>query len=411
MAKINLATVGSGYLSQSSINANFVAIEDEFQDKVLYRDNPNNEPNSMNCALDMNGHPIINAGNISASPDLLTDGLEIGGIASVDAPSYQVISVNADGQTAIDENNSWFMLRTQFTGNLSTNNTDGLNAYNSFAVIDSVNADALQQVAAYQFTMRVTSDTVGTRVAHIADMGVTSAPTATNAAYRNWVASEASGFAIANAGGVTGWNASLDPDDYYSGSLFGGNDHPRLATFGGSSATFWYGIVGREINVEIETGASSFSRIGLFIVTGDNAASQAAGDDVAIGLSNKVGTTIPWKKGISFGMTWGVWPFDTASTLIGAQKRLYPVASPEAAINAGYGVDFNEVTFANYAFRSPGFSVDPDGDTIVRTLSLTDGITAPSATVGQAIIYVDSADGDLKVRFGDGTIKTIVVDT
>jgi hypothetical protein len=28
-----------------------------------------------------------------------------------------------------------------------------------------------------------------------------------------------------------------------------------------------------------------------------------------------------------------------------------------------------------------------------------------------AIIYVDTADGDLKVRFGDGTIKTIVTDT
>ena len=45
------------------------------------------------------------------------------------------------------------------------------------------------------------------------------------------------------------------------------------------------------------------------------------------------------------------------------------------------------------------------------TLNLTDGLTAPSATVGRAKIYVDTADGDLKVIFGDGTIKTIVVDT
>lgn len=42
---------------------------------------------------------------------------------------------------------------------------------------------------------------------------------------------------------------------------------------------------------------------------------------------------------------------------------------------------------------------------------LGDGVTAPSATSGQAKIYVDTADGDLKVIFGDGTIKTIVVDT
>lgn len=44
-------------------------------------------------------------------------------------------------------------------------------------------------------------------------------------------------------------------------------------------------------------------------------------------------------------------------------------------------------------------------------LGVTDGITAPGATAGQAKIYVDTADGDLKVVFGDGTVKTIVTDT
>lgn len=46
-----------------------------------------------------------------------------------------------------------------------------------------------------------------------------------------------------------------------------------------------------------------------------------------------------------------------------------------------------------------------------NTLALRDGQTAPAAISGLAQIYVDTADGDLKVRFGDGTIKTIVVDT
>lgn len=47
----------------------------------------------------------------------------------------------------------------------------------------------------------------------------------------------------------------------------------------------------------------------------------------------------------------------------------------------------------------------------MQITALVDGITAPSATSGLAKIYVDTADGDLKVIFGDGTIKTIVVDT
>jgi hypothetical protein len=43
--------------------------------------------------------------------------------------------------------------------------------------------------------------------------------------------------------------------------------------------------------------------------------------------------------------------------------------------------------------------------------NLRDGITTPVTLAGTAYIYVDSADGDLKVKFGDGTVKTIVTDT
>jgi hypothetical protein len=57
-----------------------------------------------------------------------------------------------------------------------------------------------------------------------------------------------------------------------------------------------------------------------------------------------------------------------------------------------------------------------NGDEIGRfhpngAVGIPDGVTTPLATTGWAHIYVDSADGDLKIRFGDGTVKTIVTDT
>lgn len=44
-------------------------------------------------------------------------------------------------------------------------------------------------------------------------------------------------------------------------------------------------------------------------------------------------------------------------------------------------------------------------------LMVPDGVTAPAALAGFAEIYVDTADGDLKVKFGDAVVKTLATDT
>ena len=44
-------------------------------------------------------------------------------------------------------------------------------------------------------------------------------------------------------------------------------------------------------------------------------------------------------------------------------------------------------------------------------IAVSDGITAPAHETGVAKLYVDTADGDLKVKFSDGTVKTIATDT
>lgn len=51
------------------------------------------------------------------------------------------------------------------------------------------------------------------------------------------------------------------------------------------------------------------------------------------------------------------------------------------------------------------------GAIVSGRVGILDGTTAPSAVAGRAQIYVDTADGDLKVIFGDGVVKTLAIDT
>lgn len=48
--------------------------------------------------------------------------------------------------------------------------------------------------------------------------------------------------------------------------------------------------------------------------------------------------------------------------------------------------------------------------TFVPKLALTDGVDEPATISGQAFLFVEVASGDLKIKFGDGTVKTIITD-
>ena len=43
-------------------------------------------------------------------------------------------------------------------------------------------------------------------------------------------------------------------------------------------------------------------------------------------------------------------------------------------------------------------------------IQIVDGVAAPDTLSGYGTIYIDTSDGDLKIKFGDGSIKTIVTD-
>ena len=74
--------------------------------------------------------------------------------------------------------------------------------------------------------------------------------------------------------------------------------------------------------------------------------------------------------------------------------------------NAAANSQFRFLKNGSVGYGTLLLSLTDDG-----ALGIPDGITAPAAATGLAKLYVDTADGDLKVIFADGTVKTIVVDT
>jgi len=76
VAKIDLPTISSGYASNTTFNTTFTTIENEFQQKVLYRNNPTGEPNSMQNDLDMNSNDINNVKDITMTGDFTVDGVD-----------------------------------------------------------------------------------------------------------------------------------------------------------------------------------------------------------------------------------------------------------------------------------------------------------------------------------------------
>lgn len=72
MSKVVLNDLTSNFGSQALHNANNQTIEDELNNKVLYRNNPAGEPNQMENTIDMNSNKIINLTNGAEAQDAAT---------------------------------------------------------------------------------------------------------------------------------------------------------------------------------------------------------------------------------------------------------------------------------------------------------------------------------------------------
>ena len=114
MAKVTLSTITSGYQSATQLENNFDAITSEFQNKVLYRNNPAGEPNTMQNDLDMNSNAINNVTNLSMSGSLTVGGTDY--LASMTTvynnflSVAQNVTVSASAPSGGNDGDIWFKL-------------------------------------------------------------------------------------------------------------------------------------------------------------------------------------------------------------------------------------------------------------------------------------------------------------
>ena len=150
------------------------------------------------------------------------------------------------------------------------------------------------------------------------------------------------------------------------------------------------------------TDASNYRRFAISHSGGDVLLeSQTAGTGTAGGgdLIVRAGTG----KALTFGSSaTSRWQITSGGNFIAQVDNTYDIGASGANrprnVYAAGSIDAGSNVFAAGRIQAP-------------KLRITDGITAPAATAGFAEIYVDAADGDLKIVFGDGTVKTIVTDT
>lgn len=152
--------------------------------------------------------------------------------------------------------------------------------------------------------------------------------------------------------------------------------------------------------IVIAGGSTSFAPLTLIQ---NHYSSYSAGNDlVTSGLTGRVERVGENASQYEEFTGNGVWHLGLGKLYVGS-----PPSGTEPIIEAE-GLNAN----MNLELRPKGTgAVYTPNHFLAGKIALLDGVAAPSTIGGLAQIYVDTADGDLKIKFGDGTVKTIVVDT
>lgn len=108
MAKITLPNITSGFATTTQLNNALNQIEAELQNKVLYRNNPDGEPNQMENDLDLNGKAILNASSIEVNGVDVIEEMET--IYNNYLTITQRVTVSTSAPSGGDNGDLWFQV-------------------------------------------------------------------------------------------------------------------------------------------------------------------------------------------------------------------------------------------------------------------------------------------------------------
>jgi fibronectin-binding autotransporter adhesin len=169
------------------------------------------------------------------------------------------------------------------------------------------------------------------------------------------------------------------------GTVFGSNSVASL----NSSATYWYGLVGSEIDI-LAAGTGLFYRLGQQIVNVTNDVVQGSLDDQGLSFNGQsaIGSgNVGWKILIGIGRGGGRYPLNASSTIMAA----VPYTGGGDSLVANYGIKLDNITFGTAAYTSPGFSVDGSGS--VTGTAFKVGATAGVSCSGAPTASFASTNG------------------
>jgi hypothetical protein len=151
---------------------------------------------------------------------------------------------------------------------------------------------------------------------------------------------------------------------------------------------------------------------GFFFVTDLTAAQSRLRFDAASGGTFLHHDGIALKPGTAGGLTLGTMILPWAELHIGLTDAFLQIVrqGPNNIVvqaAAGDSVNWRTENQSDFTVGTTAYCrLTNDG-----AWGLRDGITAPATDGTFALLFVDAADGDLKIKFGDGTVKLIVTDT